>query len=68
MSKRALITGASRGIGRAIAVKLASQGFDVVLNYRERQEEAEKTASIIRDAGGEAALLPFDVARRASSI
>jgi 3-oxoacyl-[acyl-carrier protein] reductase len=64
VSKRALITGASRGIGRAIAVKLASQGLDVVVNYRERQEEAEKTASIIRDAGGEAALLPFDVSDR----
>jgi 3-oxoacyl-[acyl-carrier protein] reductase len=59
-----LITGASRGIGRAIAVKLAGQGFAVVLNYRERRKEAEKTASIVRDAGGEASLLPFDVSDR----
>jgi len=59
-----LITGASRGIGRAIAVKLAGQGFSVVLNYRERQEEAENTAVVIRDAGGEADLLPFDVSDR----
>ncbi len=64
MSARALITGASRGIGRAIAVKLAGQGFAVVLNYRERREEAEKTASIVQDAGGEASLLPFDVSDR----
>jgi 3-oxoacyl-[acyl-carrier protein] reductase len=64
VSGRALITGASRGIGRAIAVKLARQGFDVVLNYRERQEEAEKTAGAIRDAGGQASLLPFDVSDR----
>ena len=64
VSARALITGASRGIGRAIAVKLADQGFVVVLNYRERRPDAEKTASIIRDAGGEASLLPFDVSNR----
>ena len=64
VSARALITGASRGIGRAIAVKLASQGFAVVVNYRERREEAEKTASIIRDAGGDVSLLPFDVSLR----
>jgi 3-oxoacyl-[acyl-carrier protein] reductase len=64
VSTRALITGASRGIGRAIAVKLASQGFAVVVNYRERRDEAEKTASIIRSAGGDASLLPFDVSER----
>jgi 3-oxoacyl-[acyl-carrier protein] reductase len=64
VSARALITGASRGIGRAIAVKLAGQGFAVVLNYRERREAAEQTASIVRDAGGEAGLLPFDVSDR----
>jgi len=64
VSGRALITGASRGIGRAIVVKLARQGFDVVLNYRERHEEAEKTAAAIRDAGGQASLLPFDVSDR----
>ncbi|MFP6816191.1 MAG: 3-oxoacyl-ACP reductase FabG [Pseudomonadales bacterium] len=67
MSARALITGASRGIGRAIAVKLAAQGLVVVLNYRERREEAEKTVAIVRDAGGEASLLPFDVADREAS-
>jgi len=64
LSARALITGASRGIGRAIALKLAGQGFAVALGYRERQEEAEKTAASIREAGGEASLLPFDVSER----
>jgi len=64
VSARVLITGASRGIGRAIAVKLADQDFVVALNYRERREDAEKTASIIRDTGGEASLLPFDVSNR----
>ena len=67
MSARALITGASRGIGRAIAVKLASQGFAVSLNYRERREQAEETASIIADAGGDASLLRFDVSDRGAA-
>jgi len=62
-----LITGASRGIGRAIAVKLASQGFAVSLNYRERREQAEETASIIADAGGDASLLRFDVSDRGAA-
>jgi 3-oxoacyl-[acyl-carrier protein] reductase len=59
-----LITGASRGIGRAIALQLAQAGFPVVLNYRQRREEAEKTQAMVRDLGGDAALLPFDVADR----
>jgi 3-oxoacyl-[acyl-carrier protein] reductase len=59
-----LITGASRGIGRAIAVQLAATGFPVTVNYHQRREEAEKTQAIIRDLGGDAALLPFDVANR----
>ena len=61
---RVLITGASRGIGRAIAVQLAADDFCIVVNYRERRDEAEKTAAMIRDGGGRAALLPFDVADR----
>ena len=62
MKRRALVTGASRGIGRAIAVRLARDGFSVVINFRERRDDAEQTAKAIREAGGEAALLPFDVA------
>ena len=64
VAERVLITGASRGIGRAIALKLAQAGFSVVLNYRSRREAAEKTEAMIREGGGEAALLPFDVADR----
>jgi len=59
-----LVTGGSRGIGRAISERLAAQGFGVVINYRERKDAAEETLSAIGDAGGEAALLPFDVADR----
>ncbi len=64
MADRVLITGASRGIGRAIAVELARAGYTVALNYRQRQDEAEKTQAMIRDAGGKASLLAFDVADR----
>lgn len=62
MSRRVLITGASRGIGRAIAVRLAEEGFSVAVNYRERSDAAQETLEKIQAAGGQAALLPFDVA------
>jgi len=64
LSARVLITGASRGIGRAIATSLASSGFEVVIGYRERAEEAEKALQSVRESGGEGSLLPFDVADR----
>lgn len=57
----ALVTGASRGIGRAIALKLASQGFAVIINYASNVVAAQKTLDDIVAAGGEAELLPFDV-------
>jgi 3-oxoacyl-[acyl-carrier protein] reductase len=56
------VTGGSRGIGRAIAIKLASQGLPVVINYRSNQEAAQATLDEIVAAGGQAELLPFDVA------
>jgi 3-oxoacyl-[acyl-carrier protein] reductase len=65
--RRVIVTGASRGIGRAIALALAQDGFDLGLNYRSRHEEAEKVADEIRALGREASLLPFDVADRAGS-
>jgi 3-oxoacyl-[acyl-carrier protein] reductase len=66
-ARRALVTGASRGIGRAIALALARDGFDLGLNYRSRHEEAAKLADEIRLLGRNAVLLPFDVADRAGS-
>lgn len=60
--RRVLVTGASRGIGRAIAIELARGGFDVALNFRSNEEAALETRSTIESAGGSASLLPFDVA------
>jgi 3-oxoacyl-[acyl-carrier protein] reductase len=61
----AIVTGASRGIGRAIAIELAREGAAVVLNYRSRQEEAEAVVCEIRKAGGTAECCPADVASEA---
>lgn len=58
------MTGASRGIGRAIALRLATADRAVTVNYLSSSDEAEKTATLIRESGGEATLLPFDVADR----
>jgi 3-oxoacyl-[acyl-carrier protein] reductase len=66
-ARRALVTGASRGIGRAIALALARDGFGVGLNYRSQHEEAAKVADEIRSLGREAWLVPFDVADREGS-
>jgi len=57
----ALITGASRGIGRAIAERLAKEGYTVIINYHSNTTAAEETKAAIEAAGGKAELLPFDV-------
>ena len=65
MSERVLVTGASRGIGRAIAVELARAGFDVAINYKQNEAAAAEALAAVEEAGGRAALLRFDVADRA---
>jgi 3-oxoacyl-[acyl-carrier protein] reductase len=57
----ALVTGASKGLGRAIALHLGHAGFRVVLNYRNSKEGAETTAAAIQAAGGQAVAIPADV-------
>lgn len=61
MSQIALITGASKGIGAAMAVKLAEDGFDIWLNYRSDTEGAQNIASEIEATGQKCTLLQFDV-------
>jgi 3-oxoacyl-[acyl-carrier protein] reductase len=60
--KIALVTGGSRGIGRAVALKLAADGFRIWLNYRSDHAAAESVRADIASKGGNCRLLPFDVA------
>ena len=60
--KYAFVTGGSRGIGRAVALKLAAQGWPVIINYRSNHEAAQTVMDEITAMGGKAELLPFDVA------
>jgi 3-oxoacyl-[acyl-carrier protein] reductase len=60
--KIALVTGASKGIGAAIAVELAADDYHIWLNYRSDHSAAQEVADRIEAAGGSCSLLPFDVA------
>ena len=60
--KNALVTGGSKGIGRAISVELAQAGYHVMINYHSDDEAANATKNIIEEQGGTATLLKFDVA------
>ncbi|MEO6521766.1 MAG: 3-oxoacyl-ACP reductase FabG [Mucilaginibacter sp.] len=62
--KCALVTGGSRGIGRAICYKMAQMGYYVLVNYMTNENEANKTLAQIRQNGGDGELLKFDVANK----
>jgi len=64
MSQVAIVTGASRGIGRAIAVELAKLRFGVVINYRQNAEAAAKTQQLVTQAGGRGLVVQADIAQR----
>jgi 3-oxoacyl-[acyl-carrier protein] reductase len=64
--KVALVTGASRGIGRAIALALGRRGAKVIINYAAREDAAREAAAAVEAAGGQAAIAGFDVASAAA--
>jgi 3-oxoacyl-[acyl-carrier protein] reductase len=60
----AFVTGGSRGIGRAICVKLAEMGYNLLINYASNDEEAQKTKSLVEEKGCTADLMKFDVSKQ----
>jgi 3-oxoacyl-[acyl-carrier protein] reductase len=65
VNKSVLVTGSSRGIGKAIALRLARDGYDIVIHCRNHRAEAEGVAQAISDLGRGARVLQFDVGERA---
>ena len=64
--KYALVTGGSRGIGRAVCVKLAQMGYHIIINYVSNATEAQKTLELVRQAGQDGEILMFDVSKNTS--
>ena len=64
MTKTVLVTGSNRGIGRAIALRLARDGYDIILHCHTRKSEAEDVAEMIVAKGRQARILLFDIANR----
>jgi len=60
--KCALVTGGSRGIGRAVCLKMASRGYYVLINYKGNQAAAEETLAAVRELGSDGEIMQFDVA------
>ncbi|QQX79895.1 3-oxoacyl-ACP reductase FabG [Shewanella sp. KX20019] len=66
MTKRVLITGSSRGIGKAIALKLAAAGFDIAMHYYQNIDAANETKQALEQLGVSVSCLKFDIADRAA--
>lgn len=59
--KFALVTGGSRGIGRAICIKMADMGYNILINYKSNEAEAQQTLALIKEKGVDGEILQFDV-------
>jgi len=66
--KHALVTGGSRGIGRAVCIELASMGYRVIINCNSGTDAAQETLRLVREAGSDGIILPFDVANRQQTV
>ena len=65
--KTAIVTGGSRGIGRAVCVELARCGYQLVINYRDNEEAAQQSLALVREQGSDGELARFDVADAAAA-
>lgn len=64
--KYALVTGGSRGIGRAVCLKLAEQGYNILINFKSNETEAQRTLEQVREKGTDGELLKFDVSDKSA--
>ena len=60
--KFALVTGGSRGIGRAVCITMAEMGYHVLINYKSNEEEANHTLALVKEKGVDGEIIQFDVA------
>jgi glucose 1-dehydrogenase len=67
-NKTALITGSSRGIGKALALQLATEGAEVLIHYHTNKEEAENVSELIKQSGGRSHILQADLADPAQAV
>lgn len=66
--KHALVTGGSRGIGRAVCIELARMGYNVIINCNRGTDAAQQTLQMVREAGSDGEIMPFDVANRQQAV
>ena len=66
--KYALVTGGSRGIGRAVCTRLAGMGYNILINYKSNEAEARNTLAMVREKGVDGEIIQFDVAKKEEVI